>query len=110
MELAQLKPGRGFDPVHSFMYYGQRIVTQPRLRRLVVAALRKRIRASQGALTIDGTLAKAEQASLLSLNKGGYAPLHELLSKHQVADIHRFMLTKLLRDRVRGGRIFTIDS
>lgn len=110
MEFAQLKPGRGFDPVRSFMYYGQRIVTQPRLRRLVVAALRKRIGANQGALTIDETLAKPEQASLLSLNEEGYAPLHRLLSRHQVADIHGYMQNKRLSDRVRGGRVFTVDS
>lgn len=110
MEFAQLKPGRGFDPVNSFKYYGQRIVTQPRLRRLVVAALRKRIGASQGALTMDETLTKPEQASLLSLNEGGYAPLHGLLSGHQVADIHGYMQNKRLSDRVRGGRVFTVDS
>lgn len=110
MELAQLKPGRGFNPIHTFMYYTNRIVTQRSLRKLVVATLRNRIRADQGPLTIDGSLPDAERVSLLSLVEGGYVPLPDLLSAQQVTDIHAFMRNKRLSDRVRGGRFFTLDS
>lgn len=110
MEFAQLKPLRGFDPIHSFMYYSQRIVTQPTLRRCVVGALRKHIRASQGAPAISEALTAADQASLRQLNESGYAPLQGLLSERQIAEIHAFMRDKRLKDRVHGGRVFTIDS
>lgn len=110
MELAQIKPGPGFDPLHSFMYCANRIVTQRSLRELVVAALRKRIKAGQGALATDEVLLEAERASLLSLNEGGYVPLPGLLSGQEVRDINQFMRAKQLHDRVNGGRVFTIDS
>lgn len=110
MELAQIRPGRGFDPLHSFMYYAHRIVTQRNLRKLVVSALRGRIQAGQGGLTTDDALLNAERASLLLLNEDGFVPLPGLLSGPQVTDIHEFMRPKQLHDRVRGGRVFTIDS
>jgi hypothetical protein len=110
MELAQIRPGPGFDPLHSFMYLANRIVTHRSLRSLVVAALRKGIEAGQGPLTTDEALLDAERASLLLLNETGYVPLPGLLSGHQVAEIHAFMQDKQLHDRVRGGRVFTLDS
>jgi hypothetical protein len=110
MELAQIKPGPGFDPFNSFMYCANRLVTQRSLRGFVVAALRKRIQAGQGALTTDEALLDAERASLLSLSEAGYVPLPGLLSGQQVSDIHTFMHNKQLHDRVHGGRVFTIDS
>ena len=48
MEYAQLKPGRRFAPLHSLLYYSQRIVTYPALRRLVVGALSAAVRLRQG--------------------------------------------------------------
>ena len=49
MEYAQLKPGRRFAPLQSLLYYSQRIVTNPSLRRLVVRALSGAVRLRQGA-------------------------------------------------------------
>jgi hypothetical protein len=110
MELAQIKPGRGFNPLHSFIYLANRVVTHRSLRSFVVAALRKGIEASQGPLTTGEAMLDAERASLLLLNETGYVPLLGLLSGQRVADIHEFMHDKQLHDRVRGGRVYTLDS
>lgn len=110
MELAQIKPGPGFDPLHSFMFFANRIVTQRSLRKLVISALRKRIQAGQGALPTDEVLLEAERASLLLLSQAGYVPLPGLLSGQEVTDIKEFMQSKQLHDRARGGRVFTIDT
>lgn len=105
MEYAQLKPGRSFAPLHSLLYYSQRIVTSPALRRLVVRALSAAVRMRQGAGRELCAANAAEEAALLNLRRSGYAPLGNLLDSTQCDAIRAWLGDKLLidRDRARPG-------
>jgi hypothetical protein len=105
MEYAQLTPGRRFAPLHSLLYYSQRIVTRPSLRRLVVRALTGVLRLRQGSGDELWAATAAEDASLLALSRSGYAPLGNLLDPEQCDEIRSFLEDKLLfdRDRLRDG-------
>ncbi|SDH65196.1 MULTISPECIES: phytanoyl-CoA dioxygenase family protein [unclassified Duganella] len=105
MEYAQLKPGRRFAPLHSLLYYSQRMVTYPSLRRLVVRALSGAVRLRQGAGSELYASTDAEEAALDDLYRSGYAPLGNLLDDQQCDEIHAWLADKLLidRDRVRPG-------
>lgn len=46
---ARLKPGPGFQPVNALLYYGQRVVTPPRLRGAVSGGIASAIRFWRGA-------------------------------------------------------------
>jgi hypothetical protein len=103
MEYAQLTPGRRFAPLHSLLYYSQRVVTRPSLRRLVVRAISGALRLRQGSGRELWAETAAEDASLLDLSRSGYAPLGNLLAPAQCEQIRAFLNDKLLidRDRVR---------
>lgn len=105
MEYAQLKPGRRFAPLHSLLYYSQRMVTYPSLRRLVVRALSGAVRLRQGAGSELYASTDAEEAALADLCHSGYAPLGNLLDGQQCDEIRAWLADKLLidRDRVRPG-------
>ena len=105
MEYAQLTPGRRFAPLHSLLYYSQRVVTRPSLRRLVVRAISGVLRLRQGSGLALCAANAAEDASLLELSQTGYAPLGNLLAPEQCDEIRAFLGDKLLidRDRVRDG-------
>lgn len=110
MEYARLTPGPGFTPLQSFLYYGQRLVTPPALRRMVVATLRQSVRVRQGRFSAGVTEAAQDTDTLLTLSKDGYAPLPSLLSAEQIADIHAFFRSRLLASRPDSGRQFTVDD
>jgi hypothetical protein len=110
MEYARLTPGSGFNPIHSLLYYGQRVVTSPSLRRLIVATLRHRIHARHGAFPAGTMQATPEPETLDALHNDGYAPLPALLSADQIADIRAFFRSKLLASRQDIGSRFTIDN
>jgi len=99
MEYAQLKPGRRFAPLHSLLYYSQRIVTYPTLRRLVVRALSAAVRLRQGAGRELHAVTPEENAALLDLRRSGYAPLGNLLDSVQCDAIRAWLADKLLIDR-----------
>jgi hypothetical protein len=99
MEYAQLTPGRRFAPLHSLLYYSQRIVTRPSLRRLVVRALSGALRLRQGSGRDLWAATATEDASLLDLSRAGYAPLGNLLDAAQCGEIRAFLEDKLLFDR-----------
>jgi hypothetical protein len=99
MEYAQLTPGRRFAPLHSLLYYSQRIVTRPSLRRLVVRALSGALRLRQGSGRDLWAATVTEDASLLDLSRAGYAPLGNLLDAAQCGEIRAFLEDKLLFDR-----------
>jgi hypothetical protein len=105
MEYAQLTPGRRFSPLHSLLYYSQRIVTRPSLRRLVVRALSGALRLRQGSGQNLWAATATEEVSLLELRRSGYAPLGNLLDAAQCGEIRAFLEDKQLfdRDRVRDG-------
>ncbi|WP_432381489.1 phytanoyl-CoA dioxygenase family protein [Duganella sp. P38] len=108
MEYAQLKPGRRFAPLQSLLYYSQRIVTYPSLRRLVVTALSGAVRLRQGAGRELYAATPAEDAALIDLRRSGYAPLGNLLDGTQCDDIRAWLTDKLLTDRDRERPRFTL--
>ncbi|KQQ42429.1 hypothetical protein ASF61_22055 [Duganella sp. Leaf126] len=108
MEYAQLKPGRRFAPVRSLLYFSQRLVTQPALRRLVVHTLTGALRLRHGSGTeLHGGHAE-EAAALGALRRNGYAPLGKLLSSEQCAAIRTYLQDKLLTDRDRERTPFVL--
>lgn len=108
MEYAQLTPGRRFAPLHSLLYYSQRIVTRPALRRMVVRALSGALRARQGSgAELYGNTAQ-EDAALAHLSGGGYAPLGNLLDNAQCDQIKDYLKDKALFDRDREREAFTL--
>lgn len=108
MEYAQLTPGRRFAPLHSLLYYSQRIVTRPSLRRLVVRALSGALRARQGSgQDLYGNTTQ-EAAALADLSGSGYAPLGNLLNGAQCDEIRAYLQNKILFDRDREREAFTV--
>ena len=110
MEFARLTPGPGFAPVQSLLYYGQRVVTSPHLRRFVIASLRSGVRLRHGSAGSGNELDAHEAATVRRLSADGYAPLPSLLSAAQVADIHAFLRPKRLKARLGGSHGFTLDD
>jgi hypothetical protein len=110
MEYAQLRPGRRFAPLHSLLYYSQRIVTRPSLRRLVVSALSGAVRLRQGSGKQLCMADAAEDAALSNLNVSGYAPLGNQLDSAQCDDIVAYLADKPLRDRDRARDDFPLAS
>ncbi|MYM75970.1 hypothetical protein GTP56_27775 [Duganella sp. FT134W] len=108
MEYAQLKPGRRFAPLQSLLYYSQRIVTYPTLRRLVVRALSGAVRLRQGSGKELYADTPAEDAALADLRRSGYAPLGNLLDGTQCDEIRAWLSDKLLTDRDRERPGFTL--
>lgn len=108
MEYAQLKPGRRFAPLQSLLYYSQRIVTYPSLRRLVVRALSGAVRLRQGAGRELHAATPAEETALSDLRRSGYAPLGNLLDSAQCDEIRTWLADKLLTDRDRDRPGFTL--
>ena len=108
MEYAQLTPGRRFAPLHSLLYYSQRIVTRPALRRMVVRALSSALRVRQGSgKELYGNTSQ-EDAALANLSDSGYAPLGNLLDNAQCDEIKNYLKNKLLTDRDRDRESFTL--
>lgn len=103
MEFAQLKPGRGFMPVHSAMYYGQRLVTSQRARRLTVSLLTGLVNRRQGS-TGFRTLQPQQGILLADLERDGYVPLPPLFDDHQIAEIRSFLHDKPLTTRQASGQ------
>ena len=110
MEYAQLTPGRGFAPLHSLLYYGQRFVTSRGMRRLIVAVLRTSIRLRQGSFRVNQPENDQDREILRALCNDGYAPLPGLLSAAQIADIRAFFRSKSLVARPSHAARFTIDN
>lgn len=108
MEYAQLRPGPRFAPLHSLLYYSQRVTTRPVLRRLVVRTLTAALRLRHGTGRELHAGTAAEAASLTALRRHGYAPLGHLLLGDQCDDIHTWLQDKPLTDRDRKRAPFTL--
>jgi hypothetical protein len=108
MEYAQLTPGRRFAPLQSLLYYSQRIVTRPSLRRLVVRALSGALRLREGSGKHLYASTVAEDGALRDLSLSGYAPLGNLLDNVQCDEIQAYLRDKLLTDRDRMRDLFTL--
>lgn len=99
MEYAQLTPGRHFAPLRSMLYYSQRMLTSPLLRRCVVRGLTHALRLRHGSGEELQAKTVQEQAACADLDRHGYAPLGRVLSDVQCDEIRRFMADKPLTDR-----------
>ena len=108
MEYAQLTPGRRFAPLHSLLYYSQRLVTRPALRRLVVRTLTGALRLRHGSGRELHAASAVEAKALSDLSQGGYAPLGNLLSSAQCDAIRTYLQDKMLTDRDREGALFAL--
>lgn len=111
MELAQLKPGPDFALTQSLLYYAQRVVTAPPLRRLVIAGLRRRIGMGQkGLQTSQEMSTNSEVNALASLHQSGYTPLQNVLNHTQIANIHAFLEDKYLTSHHDRSKKFIISN
>ncbi len=107
MRYARLTPGHGFKPANSFFYYLQRIIVSPPLRGLCVRIFRNWVRFRHG---ISAAAPHTAREHLLDrLHREGYAPLDNVLSHEQCADIHAYFADKVLTDRQDATSSFTID-
>ena len=108
MEYAKLTPGRHFSPLHSFLYYSQRIVTPLPLRRLAVRALSGALRLREGPSKHLHAATAAEDAALRDLNRSGYTPLGNLFNEQQCNEIRTYLQDKPMTDRDRRREGFTL--
>jgi len=108
MRYARLTPGHGFQPLNSFLYYLQRLVVAPRLRRLCISAFRRwiRVRRGRGAVPASG----AQHHMLDKLRLDGYAALGTLLTATQCEEIHSYFSDKLLTGRGDGQSGYVVDK
>ena len=65
MEYAQLTPGHRFAPLHSLLYYGQRLMTPLPLRRAMICLLRGALRLRHGSGVELHTAMPQEDAALV---------------------------------------------
>ena len=108
MEYAQLTPGHRFAPLHSLLYYGQRLMTPLPLRRAMICLLRGALRLRHGSGVELHTAMPQEDAALQDLRRSGYAPLGNLLDEDQCVEIRAYLDDKLLTDRDRMRARFTL--
>ena len=102
MEYTQLKPGRAFKPLHSLLYYTQRIVTPRCLRKVVVRGLAGYLRVRHGMPDQKLSADLAHQQALAMLQAEGHTVLGTLLTPSQIADIHRYLADKPVSPHGRG--------
>ena len=108
MKDARLTPGANFRPIRSLLYYVQRLVTPPRIRLLVILALRYLIRMRQGGTPCP--CAPQSGDDVARLRRDGFAPLQAVLSSGQCEEIRAYLLDKNMTDRVNVDTVFTLDS
>lgn len=108
MQFAQLKPGPAFSPLQTVLYYAQRLITPRRLRRLVVSSLCASVRIRAGtALASDESCGQVD-AYLRELQACGLVDLGGVLNNMQLAEIHRYLSGKQLKENGPRGRTFTL--
>ena len=102
MEYMQLMPGRAFKPLHSLMYYTQRIVTPRLLRRAVVRSLAGYLRVRHGMPEQKFSSDLAHEKTLAALRADGHALLGPLLTASQLGDIHGYLAGRLVSPHGRS--------
>lgn len=107
MEYAQLSPGKQFSPLRSLLYYTQRLVTPPGLRRAVAHAVSGMVRWRHGRGVYHLT---APAQPLRQLTQIGYAELGPVLGGAQCDDIAAFLRDKPLLDRDHERPAFLVDE
>jgi hypothetical protein len=94
---ARLVPGPGFQPVRAALYYGQRFVVVPRLRRVVARCLGKAIAWRHGAAACRSSSPAEEaglQTAVATLHHRGLAPLQPLLSPKAVEEMMTWLKSR----------------
>jgi hypothetical protein len=88
MEYTQLMPGRAFKPLHSLMYYTQRVITPRRLRKAVVRSLAGYLRVRHGMPEQDYSADTAHEKSLATLHADGHVlpPAGTRMAEYSLAD------------------------
>jgi len=107
MEFARLAPGRSFKPVHSLLYYAQRMVTPQRLRHALADGLSRYIDARHGMLPAQAHA--LHRRGIGRLRRDGYAPLGRMLDNGQIAQILDYLRDKPLLARGKSLPPFSID-
>lgn len=108
MKDARLTPGAHFRPIRSLLYYAQRIVTPPRIRRLVILTLRCLIRMRQGGVPLPPTQGASDD--LRRLRRDGLVPFAAILSSAQCQQIGAYLRDKQMTDRLNVDNVFKLDG
>jgi hypothetical protein len=106
-QFVKIVPGDGLQAslLSLCLYYLQRLVTTPFLRRQVARLIARGIRSRH-----DKPPAQADSPEAMQLKQAGCASLGELLSAEQCADIHAFLRDKTLSDRHGAQEPFTLAT
>jgi hypothetical protein len=102
MEYMQLLPGRAFKPLHTLMYYTQRVVTPRRLRKAVVSSLAGYLRVRHGMPERRHVADLEHEKTLAALHADGHALLGALLTPSQLADIRAYLADRLVAPHGRS--------
>jgi hypothetical protein len=86
------------------LYYSQRLVTVPVLRKLIATLIAGVIRIIHGKISLE-----ADNGNAAKLKRDGLVLLGELLSSQQCGDIHTFLCNKHLSDRYGTDERFMLD-
>lgn len=89
---ARLRPGPGFELSRAALYYSQRLVTYPRLRRMLAGAIATAIKIQQPKATRPAAHATLVRPALAALRHSGIAMLPELLTEKDVRAMTEFLL------------------
>jgi hypothetical protein len=104
-QFVKIVPGEGLKQsvVANCLYYSQRLVTAPFLRKQIASLIAQVIRARHGTMRFapDRTVTQA-------LQRDGFASLGQLLSVQQCADMHAFLVDKNLSGRDAPHGRFTL--
>ncbi|MDB5760299.1 MAG: hypothetical protein JWM30_3588 [Burkholderia sp.] len=106
MEYTQLMPGRAFKPLHSLMYYTQRVITPRRLRKAVVRSLAGYLRVRYGMPEKNILADNTHEKSLATLHADGHVLLGTVLTPAQLRDIHHYLADRPLAPHGRSQPIF----
>jgi len=95
-QFVKIVPGEGLkkSALSNCLYYGQRLVTAPFLRKRIANVIARAIRARHGAVRLE-----PDSTETQALDRDGFASLGELLSPDQCADMHAFLIDKSLSGR-----------
>jgi len=106
-EFVKIVPGAGLRGswLSRCLYYTQRVVTAPFLRRRIARLIARVIRARHAS-----SPAPADSIDARRLEGAGYTALGELLSAGQCADIHAYLADKSLSERYGAQDRFTFAT
>ena len=112
LEYAPLRPGPGFHPLQIGLYYAQRLITRPILRRAVAASVAAGVNFLHPPKALEAYKTTADMdcaEATESLHRNGYAMLPDMLSPLQISEMKEFLAKEnvLLRNgaRVRAHQI-----